>query len=492
LVRAESERLSERTSADIARYILVAWQLQNARKTKSTLATADVAKQEKLYDFVLDRWVSYLFPKQADDRPHLAPWREMLAKLDGSKDLSKDAGAIEQVRAVAEEFQSQILAIQTTAGPWEDPKAAHALLREVVSGLQAIPRQQIESLLDPKVKTQLTQQRAAVDKLKKDLPKIPVVHSLTEGTPANMKVHIRGNPATLGEEAPRGFLSILSSAKPQAFKQGTGRLELAQAIASKDNPLTARVMVNRIWAFHFGRGIVGTPSNFGHLGERPTHPELLDYLAGRFMDNGWSIKALHREIMLSATYQQSSAFDAASYQVDGDNKLLWRMNRRRLEVESWRDSMLAVSGNLDRTAGGPGADLSSADYRRRTLYASVSRHNLDPLLRLFDFPDPNLTADRRTITTVPLQQLFVLNSEFMVKQAKSLAGRITADDTDEPTRIHRAFAILYGRAPTEAEIQLGVEFLTGAADSPGKTKTLTRWERYAQVLLGANEFLFVD
>jgi mono/diheme cytochrome c family protein len=493
LLRAESDRLSERTSAEIARYIVVAWQLQNARKSKANTATADVAKQEKLYDFVLDRWVNYLFPKQADERPHLASWREMLSKFDAKKDLSKDADAIAAVRAVAEEFQAQILAIQATAGPWEDPKAAHALLREVL-GLQAIPRQQVENLADPKVKTQITQQKAAVEKLKKDLPKIPVVHSLSEGTSANMKVHLRGNPATLGDEAPRGFLSILgSNAKPQAaFKVGSGRLELAQAIASKDNPLTARVMVNRIWAYHFGRGIVGTPSNFGHLGERPSHPELLDYLASRFMDNGWSIKAMHREIMLSATYQQASAFDAAAYQVDGDNKLLWHMNRRRLEVESWRDSMLAVAGNLDRTPFGPGTDLSSADHRRRTLYASVSRHNLDPLLRLFDFPDPNLTSDRRTITTVPLQQLFVLNSEFMVKQAKSLTARITAEDTDEPTRIRKAFAILYGRPPSDSEIQLGVEFLTGPADSPGKAKTLTRWERYAQVLLGANEFLFVD
>jgi hypothetical protein len=167
------------------------------------------------------------------------------------------------------------------------------------------------------------------------------------------------------------------------------------------------------------------------------------------------------------------------------------MSRRRLEVEAWRDSMLAVGGNLDRTTGGPPQDLSNPDNRRRTLYAGISRHNLDPLLRLFDFPDPNLTSDRRPITTVPLQQLFVLNSEFMVRQAKALAGRIASVSEDDTERINRAFAIVYGRPPSDAEMQLGVDFLR-AGGEPGKSKTLTRWEQYAQVLLAANEFMFVD
>jgi hypothetical protein len=162
-------------------------------------------------------------------------------------------------------------------------------------------------------------------------------------------------------------------------------------------------MVNRIWYHHFGRGIVGTPSNFGTLGERPTHPELLDYLASTFMANGWSMKALHRMILLSATYQLSSKTDARNSVLDAENKLLWRANRRRLEVEVWRDAMLAVSGNLDGRLGGPSQELSAPENRRRSFYAAISRHNLDHLLRLFDFPDPNVPADRRPITTVPLQ-----------------------------------------------------------------------------------------
>ena len=267
---------------------------------------------------------------------------------------------------------------------------------------------------------------------KKDAARKPVLHSLAEGAkPANLRVHVRGNPATLGEEAPRRFLAVLSDDDPSLFTRGSGRLELARAIASEDNPLTARVIVNRVWLHHFGRGIVGTPSNFGTLGERPTHPELLDYLAARFVAGGWSIKALHREIMLSATYRLGSRHDGRNATADPDNRLLWRMNRRRLEVEPWRDAMLAVAGNLDRTVGGPSADLSSPANRRRTLYGAVSRHNLDPLLRLFDFPDPNLTSDRRPVTSVPLQQLFVLNSPFMARQAKALAARVTAAEPDD-------------------------------------------------------------
>jgi hypothetical protein len=316
----------------------------------------------------------------------------------------------------------------------------------------------------------------------------PVVHALKEGAqPVNLQVHLRGNPATLGEEAPRRFLAILAGNNPPLFRQGSGRLELARAIASKDNPLTARVMVNRIWAHHFGRGIVGTTSNFGSLGDRPTHPELLDHLAARLVANGWSIKALHREILLSAAYQSSSQYDKDNAHIDPDNRLLWRMNRRRLEIEPWRDALLAVAGNLDRTFGGASQDLEAKDNGRRTLYAAVSRHNLDPVLRLFDFPDPNLTSGQRAETIVPLQQLFVLNSDFMIRQAKGLASQVMAGDGSVEERIHRAFLLAYGRPPRAREVEIGRKFLSGAGN-----ESLSAWEQYAQVLLSANEFTFVD
>jgi cytochrome c553 len=337
--------------------------------------------------------------------------------------------------------------------------------------------------------------QGGADKKKNVSPTYPVVHALKEAAKlVNMRVHIRGNPDTLGDEAPRHFLSILGG-EGKPFTKGSGRLELAEAIADAKNPLTARVMVNRIWQHHFGKGLVRTPSNFGALGERPTYPELLDYLAQRFIQAGWSIKAVHREVMLSATYQQSSSFDPHNYERDPDNRLLWRMNRRRLEVEAWRDAILAAANTLDPTMGGPSAELASPGNRRRTLYAYVSRHELNSLLRLFDFPDPNITNDQRTVTTVPVQQLFVLNSEFMARNAKALAARLTVrPDEDDAVRIRRAFLLLYGRPATDRELQLGMAFLASDHADAGEDSgsALTPWEQYAQVLLSASEFLYVD
>ncbi|MFO0809517.1 MAG: PSD1 and planctomycete cytochrome C domain-containing protein [Gemmataceae bacterium] len=315
--------------------------------------------------------------------------------------------------------------------------------------------------------------------------KIPLVHALKDADkPVTLRVHVRGNPDTLGDDAPRHFLTVLTPGTAPTFAHGSGRLELARAIASPDNPLTARVMVNRVWQHLFGRGLVRTPSNFGHLGERPTHPELLDHLATRFVRSGWSVKALVRDIVLSATYRQTSRVEPAD--ADADNAFLSRASRRRLDVEAWRDAMLAAAGTLDPTPGGPSGDLASPGNRRRTLYGSVSRHNLDPLLRLFDFPDPNVTSDGRPATTVPLQQLFVLNDEFMVRNAKALVARLATLAADDEGRVRAAFPLLYGRPASESEVALAREFLAG---SGGK---LSRWEQYAQALLGTNEFLYVD
>ncbi len=301
----------------------------------------------------------------------------------------------------------------------------------------------------------------AEERKKKVRPKYPFAHALKDAaSPRNLRVHVRGSADNLGDEAPRRFLEILCRESAAPFQQGSGRRELAASIASADNPLTARVMVNRVWQHHFGKGLVRTASNFGLLGERPTHPELLDYLAARLVESGWSLKALHREIVLSAAYQQTSRFNEAGYEADPENRLLWRMNRRRLEVEVWRDAMLAAGGRLDGAMGGPPADLASADHRRRTLYGFVSRHELNPLLRLFDFPDPNVTAEQRPETTVPLQQLFVLNSEFMVHNARALAARLQSlPAADEGARVRRAVALLYARPARDREVALAVQYL---------------------------------
>jgi hypothetical protein len=300
-----------------------------------------------------------------------------------------------------------------------------------------------------------------------------------------MRIHLRGNAENLGDEAPRRFLAILSPSQPVPFTQGSGRLELARAVASPDNPLTARVIVNRVWAHHFGVGIVATPSNFGKLGSPPTHPELLDWLASRFVASGWSLKRLHRQIMGSDAWRRSSASQPANQAQDPDNAVLWRMNRRRLEIEPWRDAMLAVSGRLDEALGGKPADLSDRGNRRRTLYGAVSRHNLDPVLRLFDFPDPNLTADRRPTTIVPLQQLYVLNSEFVAEQSQGLAERAMGASADDEARIRRAYELVFGRLPSDRELELGRAYLQQTDDEKA-------WEYYAQALLSSNEFAFVD
>ena len=327
--------------------------------------------------------------------------------------------------------------------------------------------------------------QAEVAKLKKAVPpKYPVAHVLS-GNGQGMKVYIRGNPATKGEDAPKGFLQVLSNPGPAA-KEYT-RLDLANAIASPTNPLTARVIVNRVWQGHFGRGLVNTPSNFGSLGGRPSHPELLDYLAVEFVKHGWSIKWLHREIMKTRAYQLAS--DAKGNEADAANVYLWRGTRHRLDVEAWRDSLLFVSGTLDTKAGGPTFDLKNAGATRRTVYAKVSRHELDGLLRLFDFPDANVTADHRNTTTVPQQQLFALNSEFMVNQAKAFAARVEKAGKTDAERVSAAYRLAFGRTPDTQELAVAERFLKLPPNSADK---LTRWQQYAQALLASNEMMYVD
>jgi hypothetical protein len=316
------------------------------------------------------------------------------------------------------------------------------------------------------------------------------MHIVCEGSPTDLNVFVRGDVNSKGPVVRRHFLQVLSPGEPKPFGQGSGRRELAEAIADRHNPLTARVIVNRIWAQYFGRSLVATPSNFGALGERPTHPELLDDLAVRFMEAGWSLKWLQHEIVLSAAYRQTSAADARRLSVDPENRLLGRMNRRRLSLESWRDGLLFASGGLDTTIGGPSLDPQDPKESRRTIYSAVSRLELNRMLALFDFPDPNVHADRRVETTTPLQKLFVLNSPFMVAQAERLAQRLRTEvapekNQGERDRIDRAYHLLYGRPATEGEVRLGLAFL-GGDDS------LARWQRYAHVLLAANEMLFVD
>ena len=293
---------------------------------------------------------------------------------------------------------------------------------------------------------------------------------------------------------------------------------MAQAITDPKNPLTTRVLINRVWLWHFGKALVTTPSDFGLRGDPPSHPDLLDYLASDFMANGWSLKTLHRRIMLSSTYRQRSEARADGMQIDPENRLVWRFNRQRLDFESMRDSLLAAAGVLDTTIGGPAASISEAPFStRRTVYGFVDRQNLDGLYRTFDFAVPDATSPRRFVTTVPQQALFLMNSPFLHEQTRrltasvplppndSLATASTGFAADQAEGIRQLYRRVLGRPPEPDELNLALEFVrrqvgagpakpdrSNGSPEPRANGNMSPWEQLSQVLLLTNEFMFVD
>jgi hypothetical protein len=312
------------------------------------------------------------------------------------------------------------------------------------------------------------------------------VHIVRDEKPHDLPIYDRGDVETPGKTVPRGWLQVLSKGEPVKFQQGSGRAELARQITDPANPLTARVMVNRVWDLLFGKPLARTTSNFGAMGDKPTHPELLDDLAMRFMQNGWSLKRLMRELVMSATYRQSSSGSAANAQLDEANDHLWRMNRRQMGIESWRDAIMATAGTLT-LEGGPSQSLDSPTHHKRTIYSQVSRRELNKTLMLFDYPDANVHAARRSSSTTPTQKLFVMNSPFIIEQSKKLAQRLQLSASDDTSRIRHAYELLFARAPEAEELAIALEFLKQPADS-----ALIPWEQLAQALLATNEMLYVD
>ena len=315
----------------------------------------------------------------------------------------------------------------------------------------------LESRLGADAQARVKSIQADIDAAKKKTePFYPFIHGVKDSNkPVNIPLALRGNPETLGAEVPRHFLSVFSPKEPTPLDQGSGRMQLAELILKQ--PIAMRVMVNRVWKGHFGTGIVDTPSNFGFGGERPTNPELLEFLAASFVKNGMSVKKLHRDIMLSSVYQLSTELDKAAFDKDSGNRLYWRANQKRMDAEQVRDSVLAVAGNLDKTQGGPSQDLAPT-FLRRTVYGKVSRYKLDSYLQLFDFPSPSITAEKRFTTTVPLQRLFLMNSDFVQVEAEELARRV-APEPDNRARIRKIYLLAYGREPKAEEVQLGLEYL---------------------------------
>jgi mono/diheme cytochrome c family protein len=501
--KTESTQLAETLALQASKYMAAAWKVTGEPKEE----IAKVVDAEKLDYELFDRWIKFL-AKPPRFYPYLKGWQEMI----------KSGGSAAEAKKLADEFQALLLDVMFEKKEIKDendiiiakaltgtkkkepgklpsdfvtnddfcpncglelkslPVDRNSLWTDVfVRDLQEgyDPAQAFDSLKPGLLvfrKWGLERQLSAdrrryIDALRSDVealrkaqpPKYPFVHGVGDvDKPVNLKVSRRGSPYNLGAEAPRHFLSILSEGDPQPFSEGSGRLELADAILR--TPLAMRVIVNRVWKQHFGTGLVDTPSNFGVAGEKPTHPELLDYLAQRFIDQKMSIKALHREIMLSAVYQSSADNNPASYEKDSGNRLYWRVERRRMTAEQIRDSLLFVAGALDTKAGGPSIPLTPlAD--RRTVYGKVSRYRLDDYLQLFDFPSPNLSAEKRFTTSVPLQRLFFMNSDFMQQQGERVA-RLVEGEADNAARIKKAYRVIFGRAASDKEVAAGLAFLS--------------------------------
>jgi hypothetical protein len=333
--------------------------------------------------------------------------------------------------------------------------------------------------------------------------------AVQEGSANNCRICIRGEPDDLGESVPRGWLTVLSSTKEGrrllSDPSKSGRLELAGWIASPDNPLTARVIVNRVWRHLFGRGIVPTVDNFGASGERPSHPELLDHLAQRFVQEGWSLKRLIRAITLTRTYQMSCDFDEANYQIDPDNVLLWRVSPRRLDAEAQRDAMLAVSGQLGLSppAGSPiakvgdgqvGRGLNLADIdaksRHRSVYLPILRNAVPESLQLFDFAEPSLVIGQRDVTTVPSQALYLLNSDFVQEQARAIGERLLALSGDDAHRVDYLYQAALTRSPTDDERRRALDFIAFATERLGSAQSA--WSALSQAVLASAEFRYLN
>jgi mono/diheme cytochrome c family protein len=596
-MNTEAQQLAGALAFQSARYMKAAWQVKGEPKKDK----AEIIEREKLDYELFDRWLEFLERKPVF-YPYLKDWQAMIARGGTAKEAEALATAFQDliVSVLLEdrEVKKENDIIRARALPTAKPKKPANLPNEFKTNDDFCPGCGLELRSMTTERTALFRdvfvvnlstdvfipgqvpkpgllrfrgwgleqrlgddRRATIDALRKDIeamrkalpPKYAYVHGVQDvEKPADLQVHLRGNPMRLGDTVPRGFLRILGSGERTTFTQGSGRLELARLIVAQ--PIALRVYVNRIWKEHFGTGLVNTPSNFGLNGERPTHPELLDYLVQYFVDHRLSTKALHREIMQSAVYQLSASHDAAAFAKDGGNRLYWRANRHRMSAEQIRDAVLFVSGALDSRVGGPSAPLTPLSTRR-TIYGRISRYKLDEFLQLFDFPSPSQTAEQRFATNVPLQRLFFMNSDFVQQHAERLAERV-ADEADDGRRIEKVYRLLFGRAPTAAEVTAGRDFLKaealrqyddrraeaakaarmpadgkpmdaaektekpaadpegdvmppadplvadmmmagvtpGATPAPEKEKMLpiTTFGRYVKVLLSSNEFLFVE
>ena len=362
------------------------------------------------------------------------------------------------------------------------------------------------------IKARMSEVRKERDALKENPPKVELAYGVQEGFAADAKLMIKGEPGNLGAVVPRGFLQILGGKTLPKQEKGSGRLELADWITDPENPLTARVMVNRIWLGHFGKGIVQTPNDFGKRGKLPTHPELLDYLATQFRQSGWSIKAMHRLIMLSSAYQMSSEENVANAAKDVANDYLWRFDRRRLSAEEIRDTLLTVADTLDRAKGGehpfpPRTKWSYTQHTpfvdtyptmKRSVYMMQQRIRKHPFFETWDGADPNASTGVRALSVTPIQALFQMNDPLVHAQAEKFAQRVWNSRKKDSERIQHAYQWLYGRPASKEEVRAGEDYLGAVSlalresGTPIEKVLDAAWASYSRVLLCSNEFIFVD
>jgi mono/diheme cytochrome c family protein len=451
---------------------------------------------------MVDRWKAYLEQASKEDDEIFATWRAFAAlKVNRWKEDAPVVLKKMQERAEAKKWPAPLKALVADLPQHhmalaeryknlfeqalKEPQAADlAGVRKALVGDKAppqVPPGEIEKFIDRAERTALQEVKKKLDEfVAKNADKQPRAMGLKERGPHNPRIFLRGNPGNPGPEVKRGFPEVVSDGKP--FTQGTGRMELAQAMTSKDNPLTARVSANRMWLLHVGQAIVRTPGDFGLRGDAPTNQGLLDHLAHSFMRDGWSMKKLHRKIVLSATYRQACENPVAVVQ-DPDNRLFGRMGRRRLEFEALRDGMLAAAGRLDEKKGGPAVDLFAQPFSgRRSVYGFIDRQNLPGTFRTFDLASPDLATPQRHSTTVPQQALYLLNSPFSLEMARSMAARADLVNLEPTARMDAMARLAWGRHATDEEKKRALAI---AQDADG-------WTALAQVLLCSNEFAFAD
>jgi mono/diheme cytochrome c family protein len=457
---------------------------------ESTRADGDkresLARERKLSPNVAARWRSTL--EKGTNNLIFAKWFAAVESKSSEK-IKEAAQHYNKTFADADKQWRELIAKDKTAKALPDTEAE--ALRQVLYGPDApteIEGRALTRLLDTPAQQKIRALQRKVDELDATHPGAPprAMALADNSSPSTPRVFVRGNPNNPGAEVPRQFLGLIAGENRKPFERGSGRLELAESIASRDNPLTARVLVNRVWMYHFAAPLVRTPSDFGLRSEPPSHPELLDYLAWQFMNQGWSLKKLHRMIMSSSSYQQSSANNPEAAKVDQQNQLVWRMNRRRLDFESMRDTFLAVAGKIDLTMGGRPVELTSEPFpARRTIYGFVERQNLPGLFRTFDFASPDTTSPQRFSTTVPQQALFLMNSPFLVQQAKDLAHRpeIQAAKNDDE-RARWLYRSAFNRDPEADELKLAKEFVVEQEREYAATNEPAVW----QYGYGAKEF----